>query len=211
MTSLVFFFILSNPHWHRALCTELRAAFPAHAPLTASPVSTDALDALPILTAVIHEAFRLGAVFAGLSRVVPPGGALIDGVLFPGGTVVSVPIYAQHLSAENFGAEPSAFNPARWLPSAESSSENLKADRGALLTFGAGPFNCVGQRLAYKQTRLVLACVFLLLDVELGGGFDKDRWWAGVGNLRATVIREPLEVGARRRVASDPGLVLPSA
>lgn len=211
MTSLVFFFILTNPPWHRALCTELRAAFPAHAPLDASPASTDALDALPILTAVMHEAFRLGAVFSGLPRVVPPGGASIDGAHFPGGTVVSVPIYAQHLSADNFGADPAAFNPARWLASTGSSDENVKADRGALLTFGAGPFNCVGQRLAYRQTRLVLACVFLLLDVDLADGFDKERWWTGVGNLRATVIREPLTVAARRRRAAGPGVVFPSA
>nr|BED43040.1 cytochrome P450 monooxygenase [Trametes versicolor] len=211
MTSLVFFFILSNPHWHRALRAELDAAFSPHAPFNAAPASTDALDGLPILTAVINEAFRLGAIFSGLPRVVPPGGALIDGVHFPGGTVVSVPIYAQHLSADNFGADPAAFNPARWLPSTGSSNENMKADRGALLTFGAGPFNCVGQRLAYRQTRLVLACVFLLLDVDLVDGFDKERWWAGVGNLRATVIREPLAVAARRRRAAGLGVVFPSA
>lgn len=211
MTSLVFFFILSSPDWHNALRAELDAAFPPHAPFNASPASTDALDALPILTAVIHEAFRLGAVFSGLPRVAPPGGAMIDGVHFPGGTVVSVPIYAQHLSEDNFGADPSAFNPARWLPSTGSSSENVKVDRGALLTFGAGPFNCVGQRLAYRQTRLVLACVFLLLDVDLVDGFDKERWWAGVGNLRATVIKEPLVVNARRRRAAGLGVVFPSA
>ncbi|KAL1948481.1 hypothetical protein VTO73DRAFT_12556 [Trametes versicolor] len=211
MTSLVFFFILSSPDWHRALRNELDTAFPAHAPFRASPASTDVLDTLPILTAVIHEAFRLGAIFSGLPRSVPPGGALIDGVLFPGGTAVSVPIYAQHLSEDNFGADPSAFNPARWLPSTGSSNENVKVDRGALLTFGAGPFNCVGQRLAYRQTRLVLACVFLLLDVDLVDGFDQERWWAGVGNLRATVIREPLTVAARRRRAAGLGVVFPVA
>ncbi|EIW53384.1 cytochrome P450 [Trametes versicolor FP-101664 SS1] len=205
MTSLVFFFILSNPHWHRTLCAELRAAFPTHAPLSASPASADTLDTLPVLTAVIQESFRLGGIFSGLPRVVPPGGATVDGHHLPAGTTVSVPIYAQHLSEDNFGAEPAAFNPARWL------GPGAGADRNALLTFGAGPFNCVGQRLAYKQTRLVLACVFLLLDVELVDGFDAARFWAGVGNLRATVIREPLKMVVRRWSAGNPGVVFPAS
>ncbi|KAI0634230.1 cytochrome P450 [Trametes polyzona] len=204
MTSLVFFFILSSPTWHRALCTELLQTYTAHAPLSAA--SLDTLDDLPVLTAVINEAFRLGAIFAGLNRLVPKGGATIDGHHFPAGTVVSVPIYAQHLSESNFGEDPAAFDPGRWLAGS-------KVDRNALLTFSAGPFNCVGQRLAYKQTRLVLACLFLLLDVAPRDGFDPERFWAGVGNLRATVIKEPLEVVARRRTGAGAGssVVFPSA
>ncbi|KAI0827415.1 cytochrome P450 [Trametes gibbosa] len=220
MTTLVLFFVLSNPKWHYALRAELDATFAAESesasPLSAANIpstsaaaapplalhSTDALDTLPVLNAIINEAFRLGAVFSGLNRVVPPEGALVDGRYLPGGTIVSVPIYAQHLSEENFGADPAAFDPARWLaPQGE-----VGVDRNALLTFSAGPFNCVGRRLAYTQTRLVLGCLFLLLDIEPAEGFDAARFWAGVGNLRATIIREPLHVTVRRR--GDGGQVL---
>ncbi|KAI0372490.1 cytochrome P450 [Pilatotrama ljubarskyi] len=201
MTALVFYFILSNPPWVTRLTTELSNAFTPSTPLT--PSTIDLLDALPVLTAVINEAFRLGAIFSGLARVVPKGGATIDGHYLPEGTAVSVPIYAQHVSEENFGSDPRVFDPQRWLEG--------KVDKGALMTFGAGAFGCVGQRLAYKQTRLILACMFLLLDVRPADSFDPKKFWAGVGNLRATVISEPLEVVGQRRENAGQCVVFPSA
>ncbi|KAI0356915.1 cytochrome P450 [Trametes cingulata] len=201
MTALVFYFILSHPAWVSRLTDELLSTFTPHSPLT--PSSIDTLDTLPVLTAVIQESFRLGAIFSGLPRVVPAGGAVVDGHWLPGGTAVSVPIYAQHLSEESWGSEPGRWDPGRWLEG--------RVDKGALLTFGAGAFGCVGQRLAYKQTRLILACMFLLLDVRPADSFDAEKFWAGVGNLRATVIREPLEVVARRRGGAGQRVVFPSA
>ncbi|KAI0356916.1 cytochrome P450 [Trametes cingulata] len=191
MTTLVFYFILTHPHWHTSLLHELDSTFTAQAPL--SIASMDQLDDLPVLNALIQESFRMGGIFSGLARVVPKGGAVIEGQYFPEGTAVSVPIYAQHLSEENFGDRTGVFDPERWLGGAS------KADKNALMTFGAGAFACVGQRLAYKQTRLILACIFILLDVQLADGFDSAKFWAGVGNLRATVIKERLPVVARRR------------
>ncbi|KAI0372489.1 cytochrome P450 [Pilatotrama ljubarskyi] len=202
MTTLVFYFILTNPHWHTSLRNELDATFTAHSPLSIS--SMDQLDDLLVLNAIIQEAFRMGGIFSGLARVVPAGGAVIEGQYFPEGTAVSVPIYAQHLSEENFGENTAVFNPERWMSGAS------KADKNALMTFGVGAFGCVGQRLAYKQTRLILACAFILLDVKLADGFDAAKFWAGVGNLRATVIKEPLPAVVQWRPETTSHIVFPS-
>lgn len=56
----------------------------------------------------------------------------------------------------------------------------------------------------------MLAVVFLLLDVKTRPDFDPARFWAGVGNLRATVITQKLEVTAAYR-AGGAGVVFPSS
>ena len=55
----------------------------------------------------------------------------------PEGTIVSVPIYAQHLDEQNFGSEPARYDPRRWMPGGS-------ADPAALMAFGAGACVCSG-------------------------------------------------------------------
>lgn len=133
---------------------------------------------------------------------------------------MSVPIYAQHLQESNFGWDPAVFNPQRFL------SDDFRADRTALLAFSSGmpgsdrdhtqsspfigPFSCVGYRLAQKQLKIIVACTFLQLSVETLPDFDPGKFWAGVGNLRATVIRESLTVAARR-LNDTCGVIFPDA
>lgn len=57
-----------------------------------------------------------------------------------------------------------------------------------------GPFNCVGYKLAFKQLRVAVSCVFLQLDLRFNDGFHGATFWNGVRNLRATVFTEPLDV-----------------
>ena len=74
-------------------------------------------------------------------------------------TFVSYANYAACRSPLNF-ASPDAFLPARWLSSA---SEDR---RDALQPFSLGPRNCIGQRLAWAETRLILAKLLWHFDVE---------------------------------------------
>jgi cytochrome P450 len=87
--------VLSHPTWQRELEDEVGAL---------QPDFTDAdLEKLPVLSAVIGETLRLyGAAPGGLPRVVPEGGARMNGYHLPAGTTVSTQSYTLHRNAELF-------------------------------------------------------------------------------------------------------------
>lgn len=66
--------------------------------------------------AVIHETLRIHAnTGLILERVVPSGGALVDGYHLPTGTIVGVNAWVIHRNTEIFGPDVDAFKPERWL------------------------------------------------------------------------------------------------
>ncbi|ESK86224.1 cytochrome p450 [Moniliophthora roreri MCA 2997] len=184
MISLLFFFILTHPEWHRRLQEELDDAYQTHG----VKLDLDTLAELPILNAVILEGFRLGAVFSGLPRKIPSGGTFLEGYYLPAGTIVSVPIFAYNTN-ESIFPDPDSFNPARWLEDSDH-----RATKNQLLTFGAGPFRCVAIKLSYKLARLALARVFLGVNLKVHETFDAGLFWEGIGNARSTTFRRPLNV-----------------
>ncbi|KAF4908443.1 Pisatin demethylase [Colletotrichum viniferum] len=71
---------------------------------------------MPYLQAVIKEALRVHpAVGIPLERVVPEGGATIEGRFFPKGSVVSINSWVQHRDRSLFGDDADHFRPDRWL------------------------------------------------------------------------------------------------
>ncbi|KAL8761584.1 MAG: hypothetical protein Q9184_002292 [Pyrenodesmia sp. 2 TL-2023] len=112
-------------------------------------IDQDSLARLPYLGAVIQEGLRIAPpVPTGMPRIVPAGGAK---------TNVSYSHYAAYHSPLNFHS-PNAFLPSRWLE--EESNDRLDA----LQPFSMGPRNCIGQRLALMEVRLVLAKLFWHFD-----------------------------------------------
>ena len=99
--ALAVFFLTTSPGYYEMLRAEVSAAFPdPNAPLT-----QDALARLPLLEGVVTEALRLGSPFF-LPRVVPEGGARIDGRYVPAGTVVALAAYSQQTDPANFWPDP---------------------------------------------------------------------------------------------------------
>ena len=71
---------------------------------------------LPYFQACLKEAMRLRpAVGLNIQRYVPPGGAHVDGVFYPGGTRVSVNGWVLHRHQATFGEDADSFRPERWL------------------------------------------------------------------------------------------------
>ncbi|KAF2458035.1 cytochrome P450 [Lineolata rhizophorae] len=124
---------------------------------------------LRYLTAVIQETFRLYPPFAGASpRLVPPGGAAVEGHWLPPG--VAVHHYASYHYSGNF-TFPESFIPERWL----GSDSRFASDKKDVLTpFSLGPRNCIGQTLANAEIRLILCKVLFHFDVELRP--ESSRW-----------------------------------
>lgn len=138
-----------------------------------SNVSDAELDELPLVNASIEETLRLyGAAPGGLLRIVPPGGATLDGYIIPEGITVSTQGWSLHRDPDNFPNPDQyvnseytrqwhshvRFDPSRWLPdNVEKMPERSKT---AYSPLGAGARICLGIHLARMELRLAAALFF---------------------------------------------------
>jgi cytochrome P450 len=72
------------------LATEIRSAFTQDSDMTFR-----AVEQLKYMTAVINESLRIYPPFVtSLSRVVPQGGAVVNGHFVPEGVCICIPLYS---------------------------------------------------------------------------------------------------------------------
>ncbi|KAJ5160941.1 uncharacterized protein N7482_007945 [Penicillium canariense] len=158
--------ILQQPDLYKNVYEEIVQVWPEpDAP--APPI--EALEKLPLLTAVIKEALRLThGVVAPLPRIVPAGGAEIDSHHIPAGTSVGTSHVFIHMSPEYYDA-PNEFQPERWL--GDSSDKYLVA-------FSKGPRGCMGINLAWCQLYLVLATMIKTIRMDYPASLNdsKIKW-----------------------------------
>lgn len=158
------------------LVSEVRTEF-----RSTDDITVERLARLPYLNACLEEGLRIyPPVPTSLPRVVPDGGAMVDGHFVPAGTSVAVSQYATYRSSHNF-ADPDNFHPERWLSAQNATADDDIArfandDRAAMQPFSTGPRNCIGRNLAYHEARLLLCSVLWNFDLELdprSHGWDK--------------------------------------
>ncbi|KAF1952479.1 cytochrome P450 [Byssothecium circinans] len=167
---------------HRAvyarLIREVRSAL--HSP---EDIRWEKVRNLRYLDATINEALRLFPPSpASQQRIVPRGGATIDGYYLPAGTTVAVSPWSSTHSPLNF-KEPDEFRPERWL----QEDETYKSDRlGASVPFGNGPRVCIGRNLALMEMRLIAAHMLWQFDMELDRGEHKEEngIWGFEGRMK---------------------------
>jgi cytochrome P450 len=142
------------------LTAEIRSSFQSEKELR-----FEELVKLPYMTAVIEEGLRMfPSAPIGFVRTVPEGGDTVSGEFIPGGTTVSVCMWAATKSDRNF-QDPYEFRPERWLD-----RENNKTDKlGASNPFSLGPRGCIGRNLSYMEMRLIIAKLLWHNDVEMHG------------------------------------------
>ena len=138
-----------------------------------------------------------------LPREVLAGDIDVDGVRFPAGTVVGVPIYALHHNAE-YHPDPFRFDPTRWMGDDEKASgqglDALHKAQSAFCPFSVGPRGCIGKGVAYLELTVALARTLWLYDLRLVG--EKGMGPDGQYEVRDIFVAEkegPL-VQFRRRV-----------
>lgn len=125
---------------------------------------------LPYMTAVIEEGLRMfPSAPIGFVRTVPEGGDTICGEHIPGGTTVSVCMWAATKSERNF-QDPYVFRPDRWLGREGHTIDKL----GASNPFSLGPRGCIGRNLSYMEMRLIIGKLLWHNDVEMYG--DNEVW-----------------------------------
>ncbi|KAM7312684.1 cytochrome P450 3A41 [Ixodes scapularis] len=115
-------------------------------------VTYEALKEMPYLEAVINEALRMYTPDSFLIRRCTQE-ISVAGIEVRPGMCIEIPIEGIHHDPEFF-PEPECFKPERFLP------ENKDAlVPYTFLAFGAGPRNCVAQRMGIIQTKATLACL----------------------------------------------------
>jgi cytochrome P450 len=152
------YFVCTHPEVYRRLKEEVRAALERE-----DDINWERVRHFRYLEATLYETLRLYPPSpASQQRIVPAGGATIDGQYFPAGTTVSTPPWVATHSPLNF-REPYAFRPERWLGDEKFASDHLNAS----LPFGTGPRVCIGRNLAYMEMRLICAHVLTHFDMRL--------------------------------------------
>ena len=112
LLAVAVYYLLRSPDRLARLRDEIRGAFASG---NGEDLAFSDVARLPYLRAVMEEALRIHPPLpAGINRVVPEGGAIIDDMFVPEGTVLQVPGWAAFHLEENF-RDPWEFVPARWL------------------------------------------------------------------------------------------------
>lgn len=127
--------------------------------------TSDVSDCL-LLDGAINEALRLHpAVPSGLSRETPPSGmTLPDGTYIPGETVIWMPIHTIQRD-ERYFPSPLVYMPERWT----GEKPEYVQDKRAFMPFSTGVYNCVGQKLAMMEMRVVVANLLRSFEIEFAG------------------------------------------
>ncbi|KAK3296547.1 cytochrome P450 [Chaetomium fimeti] len=152
----IFLYLLTHPCVYAALQAEIDAAVAdGTAPPAPGIISETAARSLPYLQACIKEGMRVHAPAGSpFPKRVPDGGdtVVVDGkpVFLPGGTNVSVAMFALQLNKGIFGDDAQEFRPERWL--LEKDEKKLAVmNRTHDLIFGYGKYQCLGKPIALME------------------------------------------------------------
>jgi cytochrome P450 len=140
-----------DPSLQRKLREELLTLTPSlEFPSEGSPPNlpdANALDALPLLHAVVMETLRLHAPIPGAQpRVTPDQGCQLAGFGVPRGVRVAALAYTLHRDEEVF-PQADHWDYARWLPGNTTEGE-IRERKRAFWAFSSGGRMCIGSNFA---------------------------------------------------------------
>ncbi|PIO75471.1 unspecific monooxygenase [Teladorsagia circumcincta] len=153
-TSLAFvtYLLAKNP----SVQTHLQEEIDQHC--SRESINYETLASLKYLDAVIKESLRMYPLAAfAVSRRCMKSTTLGDVPLYEGDFVCADTL-TLHFNREIWGDDADDFRPERWL-------EQSERPTAAFLSFGLGPRQCIGMRLALMEEKLVLAHLLQRYDI----------------------------------------------
>ncbi|KAK0561567.1 hypothetical protein OC844_003153 [Tilletia horrida] len=109
---------------------------------------------LEFLQACLKESIRLHTPVAmELARLVPAGGAIIDGRFYKAGTTVGVSPFVLHRQPAAYGADAAEWKPDRWCGCDEETRRALERNN---LVFGGGSRVCIGKTISMMELSKIL-------------------------------------------------------
>ncbi|XP_022106003.1 cytochrome P450 4V2-like isoform X2 [Acanthaster planci] len=126
---------------------------------TQGPVTSDQLQRLHYLTCVIKETLRIFPSVPFIARVLDED-CVLGGHKIPSGTNVCVLINALHRDPDVF-PNPEEFDPDRFLY-----QNCISRHPYAYVPFSAGARNCIGQRFAMMEEKVIVSSVLRHFNIE---------------------------------------------
>lgn len=118
-------------------------------------------DQMEYLWAFMNETLRLYSPLGLISRVTHKE-ENFKGYTIPAGTNLRIPIHLIHRHPDHW-KDPEDFKPERWFDTEESS----KRHKFAFIPFAAGGRNCIGQRFASMEAKIIVANVAKNFEIHL--------------------------------------------
>ncbi|KAA8594616.1 cytochrome P450 4V8 [Etheostoma spectabile] len=145
----------SHPEAHRKVQQELQEIFGT----SDRPVNMEDLKKLKYLECVIKEALRLFPSVPFFARSIGED-CHINGFKVPKGANAIIITYSLHRDQRYF-PDPEEFRPERFLP-----ENSVGRPPYAYIPFSAGLRNCIGQRFALMEEKVILAYILRNFSVE---------------------------------------------
>ncbi|KAM6216828.1 cytochrome P450 4F2-like [Rhynchocyon petersi] len=118
-------------------------------------IEWDNLAQLPFLTMCIKESMRLYPPVTLISRCCTQDIVLPDGRVIPKGITCIINIFETHHNP-SLWPNPEVYDPSRF-----NFENSMKRPALAFIPFSAGPRNCIGQKFAMAEMKVVLALTLL--------------------------------------------------
>lgn len=121
--------------------------------LKTTDVTTDHIREMKYLDRVIKESLRMWPSIPFVARQMTEDLLVGDKYLIPEGATSVIFTHAMHNNPKYY-PKPEVFDPDRFLP-----ENNMKRHPFAYIPFSAGPRNCIGQKFAQMEVKVILAKV----------------------------------------------------
>ncbi|KAJ8030551.1 Cytochrome P450 4V2 [Holothuria leucospilota] len=122
-------------------------------------VTSEDLQKLEYLSCVMKESQRLLTTVPTVGRTLKED-TRIGGIDVPKGTYISLSFHLLHRDPNEF-PEPEKFDPDRFCPSNSEGRHNF-----AFIPFSAGHRNCIGQKFAIMEQKVILATILRKVEIK---------------------------------------------
>lgn len=147
--------LTKHPHIQKLVFKDIMD----HTTSTDGPITLEMIKKMTYFDAFLHEVLRLHPPVGMIARDLSRRTNLV-GESIPAGTRIQISIYLLHRNPK-YWTDPEEFKPERWQERDE------KFHHFAFLPFSAGGRNCIGQRFAMYEAKLILAPIIREFEMML--------------------------------------------